>query len=192
MPSSVVTPCAIWALIAYPLIVTYGGISPVSIVFDTRCIPCSRWVCFLLRNEADTRLHFVGVWSLVELALATRYGFDERDLQKTYLVVVEGVALIRSDAGLALLGHMEAPWRWRGLMRFVPKPVRDGMYDLIARNRYCWFGTKEVCLLPDLGGTALRSTDRNGQPCQRKLAFLTQGEPLLRAGHGRYGDRLLE
>lgn len=109
MPSSVITPCAIWALVAYPSVVIDGSIAPVSIVFDTHCIPCSRWVCFLLRNEADTRLHFVGVWSLVGLALARRYGFDERDLQNTYLVIDDGVALIGSDAGLALLSHMEAP-----------------------------------------------------------------------------------
>lgn len=109
MPSSVVTLCAISALIAYRLVVTDGSIAPVSVVFDTRCIPCSRWVYFLLRNEADTRLHFVGVWSPAGLALAARYGFDERVLQKTYLVIDDGVALIRSDAGLALLNHMKAP-----------------------------------------------------------------------------------
>lgn len=170
--SSVVTPCAISALIAYPLVVTDDSIAPVSVVFDTRCIPCSRWVCFLLRNEADTRFDFVGAWSLVGLALAARYGFDELVLQKTYLSIDDGVALIRSDAGLALFGHMEAPWRWLGLLRFVPSPVRDGMCNLIARNCYRWFGTKEVCLLPDPGRrNRLRSTDRNGQPCQRKPVF---------------------
>lgn len=78
-------------------------------------------------------------------------------------------------------------------MRFVPRPVRDGVYDLMVRNRYRWSDTKEVCLLPVSDDrTALRSTDRNEQSCQRKPAFLTQGEPLLRVGHGRYSDRLLE
>jgi len=108
-------------------------------------------VRFLLRYEADTRLHFVGAWSPTGLALAARYGFDKKDLQKTYLVVADGIALVRSDAGLTLLGHMKAPWCWLRLLRIVPKPVRDGVYDIVARNRYRWFGMKEACLLPDPG-----------------------------------------
>jgi predicted DCC family thiol-disulfide oxidoreductase YuxK len=29
-----------------------------------------------------------------------------------------------------------------------PKPIRDAGYDLIARNRYKWFGKKEACMIP--------------------------------------------
>ncbi|KQT91213.1 hypothetical protein ASG60_21490 [Methylobacterium sp. Leaf469] len=118
-------------------------------IFDTRCILCSRWVHFLLRHEAETRLHFIGAWSPSGLALAARYGFEPQDLQKTYLVITEGVALKRSDAGLALLGHMKPPWRWLRLLRIVPKPIRDSVYDVVARNRYRWFGTIDTCLVPD-------------------------------------------
>ena len=127
---------------------TDTSIAPISVVFDTRCILCGGWVRFLLRYKADTRLHFVGAWSPAGLAMAARYGFGPHDLQKTYLVVADGIALTRSDAGLALLGHMKAPWRWLGLLRIVPRPVRDGVYDLVARNRYRWFGMMEACLVP--------------------------------------------
>lgn len=81
--------------------------------------------------------------------MAVRYGFGPQDLQKTYLVITEGVALKRSDAGLALLGHMKSPWRWLRLLRIVPKPLRDSLYDVVARNRYRWFGTIDTCIVPD-------------------------------------------
>lgn len=121
---------------------------PIPVIFDTRCILCSRWVSFLLRHEADTRLHFVGAWSPTGLALAAQYGFGLQDLHKSYLVVVDGKALIRSDAGLALLGHMAAPWRSLRLLRIVPRRVRDSFYDFVARNRYRWFGIMEKCFVP--------------------------------------------
>ncbi len=30
----------------------------------------------------------------------------------------------------------------------VPRPVRDAVYDGIARNRYRWFGRMESCRIP--------------------------------------------
>ena len=80
--------------------------------------------------------------------MAARYGLGAQDLQKTYLVIADGVALTKSDAGLALLGQMKPPWRWLNLLRIVPRPVRDAVYDLVARNRYRWFGMTETCLVP--------------------------------------------
>jgi predicted DCC family thiol-disulfide oxidoreductase YuxK len=30
----------------------------------------------------------------------------------------------------------------------VPKPIRDGVYDLIARSRYSIFGRRKSCMIP--------------------------------------------
>lgn len=123
----------------------------VQVVFDTRCVLCSGWVQFLLRHEVDDQLRFVGAWSPTGLGLAARYGLDERDLQRTYLVVRDGAGLTRSDAGLALLTHLKVPWRWLRFLRIVPRPIRDAVYDAVARNRYHWFGTTTTCLVPEPG-----------------------------------------
>ena len=127
----------------------HKGPTPVQVVFDTRCVLCSRWVQFLLRHETDDQLRFVSAWSPTGLSLAASHGLGEQDLQRTYLVVRDGAGLTRSDAGLALLMHLKAPWRWLGLLRIVPRPIRDAAYDLVARNRYRWFGTTETCLMPE-------------------------------------------
>ena len=126
----------------------HGRPAPIQVVFDTRCVLCSRWVLFLLRHEADDRLRFIGAWSPTGLSLAARYGLGEQDLQRTYLVVRDGAGLTRSDAGLALVEHLKPPWRWLRLLRIVPRPIRDAAYDLVARNRYRWFGTADTCLVP--------------------------------------------
>ena len=39
-------------------------------------------------------------------------------------------------------------WRWIYLFSFLPSRVTDFFYDLIAKNRYLWFGRQEKCKIP--------------------------------------------
>jgi len=34
-------------------------------------------------------------------------------------------------------------------LRVVPRPIRDGFYDWVARRRTRWFGKLDSCRLPD-------------------------------------------
>lgn len=116
-----------------------------TIVFDTDCVLCSGAVVFILRHERDAALTFVGAWSSEGERLAAAHGFTRADLDETLLVITEGRALTRSEAGLAVAAHLRRPWRWLGLLRVVPRPIRDGIYSAIARRRYRWFGKSEDC-----------------------------------------------
>jgi predicted DCC family thiol-disulfide oxidoreductase YuxK len=40
-------------------------------------------------------------------------------------------------------------WRWARALLLVPKPLRDAVYGLIARNRYRIFGKYDACMVPD-------------------------------------------
>ena len=122
---------------------------PVTVLFDTECVLCSHWVRFLLAHEADDRIRFIGAWTATGLVIAARYGFTRADLERSYLVVERDRALLRSDAGIALLRCLKVPWRWLTLLRLVPRPIRDGVYDIVARNRYRWFGRLDHCIVPD-------------------------------------------
>jgi predicted DCC family thiol-disulfide oxidoreductase YuxK len=39
-------------------------------------------------------------------------------------------------------------WKWVKMFWIVPKSIRDAVYNLIAKNRYKWFGKKNECWLP--------------------------------------------
>ena len=114
-------------------------------VFDTNCVLCSGAVAFILAHEADPVLRFAGAWSEEGLALAARHGFTRADLNDTFLVIIDGHALTRSDAALAVAAQLRAPWRWLGLVRLVPRTLLDALYSLIARRRYRWFGQRMNC-----------------------------------------------
>ncbi|MDX2187714.1 MAG: DCC1-like thiol-disulfide oxidoreductase family protein [Opitutaceae bacterium] len=49
-------------------------------------------------------------------------------------------ALFKSDAVVAVVGHLPRPWRWLRLFRVVPRPIRDWLYTVVARLRYALFG----------------------------------------------------
>lgn len=118
------------------------------IVFDTDCVLCSAWVHFLLRHERDETLRFVSAWSDTGLALAAAHGLNRADLDRTFLVIEGSRGLTRSDAVLALLGRLRAPWRWLACFAVLPRSLLDVVYDVVARNRYRWFGRKPQCFLP--------------------------------------------
>ncbi|MFS8048773.1 thiol-disulfide oxidoreductase DCC family protein [Rhizobium sp. BR 314] len=121
------------------------------IVFDTDCVLCSAWVHFILRHERDQKIKFVSAWSNEGMSLAARHNLTVDDLDETYLVVEDGRGLVRSDAGLALLGHLSMPWRTLRILSIFPRSFRDIVYAFIARNRYRWFGHSENCFVPPQG-----------------------------------------
>jgi len=50
--------------------------------------------------------------------------------------------------GLTVLSNLPG-WRWTRALRSAPKPLRDAVYNLVARNRYRIFGKYEECFVPD-------------------------------------------
>ena len=79
--------------------------------------------------------------------LAQAFGIDPDD-PDTNAVVHGGVAYFKSDAVLTVLSSLPN-WRWTRALFAVPKPVRDAVYGLVARNRYRIFGKYEECFVPD-------------------------------------------
>jgi predicted DCC family thiol-disulfide oxidoreductase YuxK len=63
-------------------------------------------------------------------------------------VVHGGQAFFKSDAALTVLSNLPG-WDWVRTLRSVPKPLRDAVYNLVARNRYRIFGKYEECFVPD-------------------------------------------
>lgn len=121
------------------------------IVFDTDCVLCSAWVGFILEHERDDAFRFVSAWSETGAVLAHAHGLELTDLDETYLVVEGGHGLTHSNAGLAIIRHLHMPWRALGVLRILPKPLRDAVYRLVARNRYRWFGYRAQCFVPPSG-----------------------------------------
>lgn len=126
--------------------VPIDGVPDGLILFDGVCVFCSRWVRFVFEHDRERRFRFATVQEEPGLALAERLGIDPA-MPKTNAVILGGRAYFKSDAAIAVLSALPG-WRWASGLRWVPRVLRDGLYDFVARNRYRWFGRSETCLVP--------------------------------------------
>jgi predicted DCC family thiol-disulfide oxidoreductase YuxK len=118
------------------------------LLFDGVCVLCSGTVGFILAHERDHDIRFATMQSRIGQALLRLHGLPVTDWDSV-VFIVDGRPLERSRAALALARHLRAPWRWLRAAAIVPRPLRDRIYDWIARNRYRWFGRRDACLVPD-------------------------------------------
>jgi predicted DCC family thiol-disulfide oxidoreductase YuxK len=117
------------------------------ILYDGVCVFCSRWVRFVAVRDVERRFRFTAIQSGYGTRLARAFGIDPDD-PDTNAVVHDGEVFLKSDAALTVLSHLPG-WRWVRVLRSVPKPLRDALYNLVARNRYRIFGKYETCFVPD-------------------------------------------
>jgi predicted DCC family thiol-disulfide oxidoreductase YuxK len=127
------------------------------VVFDGHCALCDRSVRWLARRDRDDRLRFAASESEKVTGQLEHYGLSaaEPGLGPTTILVVRGAGgasecvLVRSDAVVALLGELPQPWPSIAvILHWIPRPLRDLGYRLIACWRYRIWGRLENCPIP--------------------------------------------
>jgi predicted DCC family thiol-disulfide oxidoreductase YuxK len=117
------------------------------ILYDGVCVFCSRWVRFVAARDIKRRFRFTAIQSAYGTRMAQALGIDPAD-PDTNAVIHGGNAFVKSDAALTVLSNLPG-WGWVRALRLVPRPIRDTVYNLVARNRYRIFGKYEACFVPD-------------------------------------------
>jgi predicted DCC family thiol-disulfide oxidoreductase YuxK len=116
--------------------------------FDGYCVLCSAFVDFCLRHDGDSRLKFASTQSVLGRHVVQALGLPSGALDRTILLIEDDQAFLRSTAALRSLRHLKGWPRWLRPLMAIPTFVRDPVYDLVARNRYRWFGHRPSCHLP--------------------------------------------
>ncbi len=119
------------------------------ILFDGVCIFCSRWVRFVAARDTAARFRFTAIQSDYGTRLAQAVGIDADD-PDTNAVIHGGAAFMKSDGALTVLSLLPG-WGWTRLLFALPRFIRDGVYNVIAKNRYRIFGKYDTCIVPDAG-----------------------------------------
>jgi len=117
------------------------------ILYDGVCVFCSRWIRFVASRDKAKRFRFTAIQSAYGTRLAQALGIDPND-PDTNAVVHGGIAYFKSAAALTVLSALPG-WRWTRMLFAVPKPLRNAVYNLVAKNRYRIFGRYDACFVPD-------------------------------------------
>lgn len=118
------------------------------LLYDGICNLCNSSIRFILTHEADQALKFASMQSAAGQELLSKFGISKL-LPESILLIKDGKIFEKSDAALKISAHLNTPWCYLQKLKFIPAFIRNGVYDLIAQNRYRLFGKKEVCWIPD-------------------------------------------
>ncbi|MGP8258996.1 MAG: thiol-disulfide oxidoreductase DCC family protein [Acidobacteriaceae bacterium] len=123
------------------------------LLYDGACGLCRRTVCWMLRHDTRGRLRFAPLQQPLAAEVFARHALDARQTNSAVLVThfgqpAERVA-VRSDAILRCLRVLGGGWAFLAFVtRLVPRALRDGAYNWLARNRHGLFANGESCNLP--------------------------------------------
>jgi len=117
------------------------------LLFDGVCNLCNSSVQFILKRDPKGIFRFASLQSEEAEALLEQYEDKPEDLDSVLLL--EGEELYaRSDAALRVARRLTGLWPFLYAFIVVPRPIRNGLYNWIAGNRYRWFGKKDQCMMP--------------------------------------------
>lgn len=117
------------------------------IVFDGECGFCSRDIDFVLSHDKSALFRFTPAQSALGTALMRHYGY-RTDNYETSLLIDKGIAYPRSDGVLRVLKLLGGTSSVLAFLRFLPRSLRDSVYDLVARNRMQIAGRRQACRMP--------------------------------------------
>ena len=118
------------------------------VFFDGKCSLCHWSVALNEKLCKQSKTHY-GTLQGFEKELQTIF---EQEVNLNTVLLYKGKKWYsKTDVVLNLALNFKQPQRffYRSI-RFIPKKLRDALYDFTASHRYRWFGQKEKCQLPDI------------------------------------------
>jgi predicted DCC family thiol-disulfide oxidoreductase YuxK len=116
------------------------------IFFDGVCNFCNASVNFIIDHDPTRRYRFASLQSKLGQKTLEQNGHSTVELD-TVLLLRGGKIYQNSTAVLEIARYLKG-WSWLYVFIVIPRFVRDGVYGLIARNRYRIFGKSESCRVP--------------------------------------------
>ncbi len=117
------------------------------ILFDGVCNFCNYWVNFVIKRDKNNTYKFAAMQSesgqeLLQKFKLNTYYFD------TFVLIVNNKTFTKSTAALMIAKKLKSFIKLLYPLIILPRSIRDFFYDLIAKNRYKFFGKRDFCIIP--------------------------------------------
>lgn len=117
------------------------------ILFDGVCNLCNWSVQFVIKHDPEKKFRFASLQSDFAKKLLTGYSMETKEMN-SFILVENGKIYARSTGALRVLKQLRG---WSVLFYcfiLVPRFLRDGIYNFIAKTRYRRFGKRDECMVP--------------------------------------------
>jgi len=117
------------------------------IIYDAHCIICNSSVQFIAKNDKSNTIYFTNP----ETTAGKKYAQmlpDNLTPEMTVAFISGSQVFVMSDAVIEIARNLRFPFNLLKGLKLIPKTWRDGLYRLIARNRFRFFKRRQSCILP--------------------------------------------
>jgi len=116
------------------------------ILFDGVCHFCQKNVQFIIKHDPNALFQFASLQSPIGKKLLDEFNVPPHE---DSLILLENDRYYsKSSAALRISKQLTTIWKLLYLLIVIPKPIRDVFYNIIAKNRYTWFGRSNECMIP--------------------------------------------
>jgi len=130
-----------------PAVPAFADDRPV-IIFDGTCVLCSGFAQFIMRHDKPRVFRLLAAQTPLGIALYEHFGLDPV-AQETMILLQDGCAFLKADGAMRIFAKLGLPWSLMRFGRLLPGALQVRLYDLVATNRYNWFGKRDTCFMPD-------------------------------------------
>lgn len=118
------------------------------VLFDGFCNFCSSSVLFIIKRDRGVYFRFAALQTGSGKLIKEKYGLS-LDKTDSIILIENNKVYYRSTAALRITRKLKGAWKLFYATIIIPPFIRDFFYDLVARNRYRWFGKRNTCFMPD-------------------------------------------
>lgn len=117
------------------------------LLFDGVCNLCNSSVNFIIDRDPKKHFKFAALQSDFGQSKLKELGFNQEEFDSLVLLS-NGKVYRKSSAALRIAKKLNGLWPLLYIFILIPPFIRHGIYDIIGKNRYKWFGKQDSCRMP--------------------------------------------
>ncbi|NVK85086.1 MAG: DUF393 domain-containing protein [Cytophagia bacterium] len=117
------------------------------LLFDGVCNLCNNSVNFIIDHDPKGHFKFAALQSEFGQKKLKELGYNQEDFDS--LVLLSGDKVFKkSSAALRIAKRLTGLYPLLYVFIIIPPFIRHAGYDLVAKNRYKWWGKRDSCRMP--------------------------------------------
>lgn len=115
--------------------------------FDGVCNLCNSSVQTIIKKDTQQKFKFASIQSDAAKEILLQFDNFNSDID-SIILLNKGEFYYKSSAVIRVCKILGGLYYFLFIFWIVPKPIRDYIYDYVAKNRYKWYSKRESCMLP--------------------------------------------